>query len=249
MNIKSVALVFGATMVLAAGGIGAAACSSSSGGGSGSGSGSSGSSSGGGGDGTTSSSSGSGSGSSSGSTGDDGGSEGGNTTCDSSIPMLYKNAPGELYCFKGADGGTLDCVADSGTGWCCYGGALGGGQYAPQMCGAGPTDCTNGGSPDAGGSAAIPIQCSQIADCAQNGAPGATACCIQGATQPATVSGCGYPKSTHGNAVVCEGDGGGTTATACAAGEVQICSSQADCPSGTTCTAGKWKTFNIGFCQ
>jgi hypothetical protein len=48
---------------------------------------------------------------------------------------------------------------------------------------------------------------------------------------------------------VCEGTAGGTTATACAAGETQVCSSQADCPTGTTCTAGKWKLYQLGFCQ
>jgi hypothetical protein len=248
MNIKSVALVFGATMVLVAGGMGAVACSSSSNsGGSSSGSGSSGSSSGGGGDGTTSSSSGGGSGSSSGSTGDDGGDAGTGTMCDSSIPSLHQNAAGDVYCGFDTDGGHIECVVDAGTGFCCLGGSIGGGQYAPQMCAANAAGCTNGGSADAGGSAAIPIQCNQISDCPLNGATGATACCLQNGSVPATVPGCGYPKSKGGTAIVCEGTGGGA-ATACAAGEVQICSSQADCPSGTTCTAGKWKIYQIGFC-
>jgi hypothetical protein len=248
MNIKHLALVLGATVALVGGGMGAVACSSSSSnpGGSSSGSGSSGSGSGAG------SSSGSASGSSSGSTGeggtgDDAGDAGTSVMCDSSIPTLHPNPPGDLYCFKGADGGTLDCVADSGTGYCCLGGSVGGGQYAPQICAAQASGCTNG-APDAGGTAAQAIQCAQISDCAQNGAPGATACCIQGASAPAVVPGCGYPKSKGGTAVVCEGTGGGA-ATACAAGEVQICSSQADCPTGTTCKPGKWKVFQIGFCQ
>lgn len=246
MNIKHLALVMGATMALVGGGMGAVACSSSSSntGSSGSGSGGSGSSSGGtmdsGNEDTGSGSSSGGSGSSSGGTGDAG------VDC-GKIPMLYPNPAGQLYCFKGADGGTLDCVADSGTGYCCYGGSLGGGQYAPQICGADPAACTNG-APDAGGTAAIPIQCEQIADCTLLGAPGATACCLQGSSAPAAVAGCGYAKVTRGTAVICEGDGGGAP-TACQAGEVQLCSQQADCPSGTTCTAGKWKTFDIGFCM
>ncbi|HTQ43796.1 MAG TPA: hypothetical protein VMI75_13635 [Polyangiaceae bacterium] len=234
MNIKSVALVFGATMALVAGGMGAVACSSSSNsGGSSSGSGSSGGSS----------------GSSSGSTGDDGGDGGTGTTCDSSIPSLHANNPGDVYCgYTSDDSGTpLDCVVDAGQGFCCLGGGIGGNQFAPQMCAANAAGCTNGGSVDAGGSAAIPIQCNQISDCPLNGSTGATACCIQNASAPAAVPGCGYSKAKGGSAVVCEGSGGGA-ATACQAGEVQICSSQTDCPSGTTCQAGKWKIYQIGFC-
>ena len=41
------------------------------------------------------------------------------------------------------------------------------------------------------------------------------------------------------------GNGVGT----CAAGEVQICSSAADCPAGKQCIAGKWKIFQVGFCM
>jgi hypothetical protein len=27
-----------------------------------------------------------------------------------------------------------------------------------------------------------------------------------------------------------------------------MCSQQSDCPSGTTCTAGRWKIYEVGFC-
>ena len=251
MNIKTVALVFGATMTLVAGGMGAVACSSSSGGNgsSGSGSGSSGSSSGGGGDGTTSSSSG-GSGSSSGSTGDDGG-DAGTTTADcGSIPTLHKNNPGDVYCGP-TDAGGLDCLFDSGSGYCCIGGSTSGtsaGPYYPQMCAANAAGCTNG-APDAGPyGPAIPVACNQIADCPTNGFTGATACCLQAASTAAEVPGCGYVKAKGGNAIVCEGTGGGAPTT-CASGEQNVCSSDMDCPSGTTCKPGKWKLVQIGFCQ
>jgi hypothetical protein len=239
MNIKHLALVMGATVVLVGGGLGAVACSSSSNGGS-----SSGSSSG-------------GSGSSSGSAGDSGddggsgsssgGSSSGGADCGAKIPTLHPNPAGDIYCgyAPGDAGTTIDCVADSGTGWCCLGGSLGGGAYAPQICAANSAGCIADGDPDAG-HAGAPIQCNQISDCAGNGMAGATACCLQGAAME-TCSG-GFTKAYGGNGIVCEGTGGGA-ATACLAGEIQICSTAADCPTGTMCKPGKWKLFNIGFCQ
>jgi hypothetical protein len=119
----------------------------------------------------------------------------------------------------------------------------------PEQCATFGGTCTNSGNPDAGSGnlLAVPIECNQVSDCVANGNANATACCLQGAKAPTPVAGCGYDKSTNGNAIVCEGTAGGA-ATPCAAGEVQICSSQADCPSGTTCTPGKWKLYQIGFC-
>jgi len=126
---------------------------------------------------------------------------------------------------------------------CCLGGSLGGAMYAPQECSPNAmVGCTNG-APDAGGTAAIPIQCNQVADCTANGFQGAGSCCLQGASAPSIVPGCGYLKTKGGSAVVCE------TNPVCAAGEAQICSTIADCPQGTACTPGKWKIFQIGFCQ
>jgi hypothetical protein len=96
-----------------------------------------------------------------------------------------------------------------------------------------------------------------VTDCTGAGFSGAVACCLQGATAPAIVPGCTYPRAKAGTAVVCEGTPGGdagtdaaaTTTGTCAVGEVQLCSSQSDCPTGTTCTAGKWKIFQVGFCM
>jgi hypothetical protein len=158
-----------------------------------------------------------------------------------STPTLHLDPGGTIFCGYGADGGKVDCL--TGTE-CCLGGDLGGGTFAPEQCGARGATCHNGGEPDAGGSLAIPIACMQIADCTANGVASAAACCLQGATSPLAV--CTYPKAEYGTAVVCET--GNTSPGTCAAGELQICSSQSDCPSGTTCTAGKWKLFQVGFC-
>lgn len=245
MNIKHLALVLGAAALFASGGIGAVACSSSSSNNSSSSSGgksSSGSSSGGtmdSGENDAGSSSGSGSGSGSGgSTGDD---------CGAKIPTLHPNPPGDVYCGYGPgdSGVTIECLSDAGMGWCCLGGSLGGGNYAPQICASNAAGCVADGDPDAGHGGS-PIQCNQISDCPGNGAPGATACCLQGASEEACQG--GFTKAYSGNAIVCEGDGGGAV-TPCVAGEIQICSSAADCPTGMMCKPGKWKLFDIGFCQ
>jgi hypothetical protein len=159
-----------------------------------------------------------------------------------STPTLHLDPAGTIFCGYGSDGGKVDCL--TGT-QCCLGGELGGGLFAPEQCAARSAMCSTGGQVDAGGSLAIPIACMQIADCAANGVTGASACCLQGASSPSAVS-CTYPKAQGGAAVVCET--GGASPGTCAAGETQICSSQSDCPSGTTCTAGKWKLFQVGFC-
>jgi hypothetical protein len=156
------------------------------------------------------------------------------------IPTLHPDDAGTIYCGF-TDGGSLLCPTGQE---CCLGGSLGAGQFAPEVCASYGATCTNGGVD--GGSPAVPITCAQVADCRANGNAGATSCCLQGATV-STVPGCGYPKFSHGSAIVCEGDAGGP-ATPCGPGETQICSSQADCPSGTTCTAGKWKIYQLGFC-
>jgi len=224
------------------GGTSSGAMSSSSGSSSGGVSGSSssgagGSSGGGGSDSGGSSGSGGGTGSSGG-PGDGGGPDAGCGT----FPALHQGPPGDVSCSLGADGGVLDCLAASGTGTCCVGGSIGGGGFEPEICAANAAGCTNGAA-DAGGTAAIPIQCWQVADCAPNGVSGAQSCCIQGgATQPAPNPGCLYVRSKAGTAVACE-----TTPT-CAPGEVQICASQADCPANKMCMPGKWKIFDVGFC-
>ncbi len=161
-----------------------------------------------------------------------------------STPTLHVNPPGDIFCGFGADAGLLQCIASQGDGTCCLGGSLGGGMYAPQMCAQNAAGCMI----PAEGMNPIPIQCNQIADCAPNGAAGATACCLQGAPALAAVPGCGYYRAKGGSAIVCEGSGGGAPSF-CAAGEVQVCSSNADCASGMTCTPGKWKIYQLGFCM
>jgi hypothetical protein len=161
-----------------------------------------------------------------------------------STPTLHVDEAGSIFCGI-ADGGDLLCPTGQE---CCLGGALGGGQFAPQECATLGAACPNIGVPDAG-AAAIPIECAQISDCVADGVIQAAACCLQGATAPAVTPGCTYPKSSLGTAVVCESGQPGTTAPIpCATGEVQLCSSQVDCPTGTTCMPGKWKIFQVGFC-
>jgi hypothetical protein len=162
------------------------------------------------------------------------GSDAASTDC-GAIPVLHQRPGGTLYCGSDADGGVLLCATGQE---CCLGGSLGGALYAPWVCAPFGTACPNGG--DAG--PALPIMCNQIADCVANGVAGAMSCCLQGASAPADVPGCTYPKSTGGAAVVCE------TSAQCAPGEVRFCASQVDCPGGTTCTAGKWKGTQPGFC-
>lgn len=154
-----------------------------------------------------------------------------------STPSLHEEEGGTIYCGFG-DAGSITCPIGQE---CCLGGSLGNNTFAPDECATYGSTCTNGTADDAGVTNAISIACMQVSDCAANGVSGAVACCLQGATAPAPVPGCTYPKATHGTAIACE-------TSACAAGEVTICSSQADCPQGTTCTAGKWKIFQMGFC-
>ena len=100
-------------------------------------------------------------------------------------------------------------------------------------------------------STSVGVACNQISDCVANGFTGRLSCCLQGASVGPMV-GCGYPRARDGTAIVCEpwpfGDGG-VEAVPCAAGETNICQSEADCPTGTTCTPGKWGLFQVGFCM
>jgi len=164
-----------------------------------------------------------------------------------STPSLHVDTAGSIFCgYDFEAGADLTCATGHE---CCLGGSIGGGNYAQQACSgwsANGMGCTN--PPDGG---AIGIACSQISDCTANGATGATvACCLQGGTVPVDPPGCTYPKSTLGSAIVCEtsGSGGAAIAGTCAAGEIQICSANTDCPTGKTCIAGKWKIFQVGFC-
>lgn len=153
---------------------------------------------------------------------------------------LVQSPPGDLFCGYGADGGQLTCTTGQ---QCCLGGSIGGGAYDPEQCGtwsATGTGCSN--PPDGG----IGIACQQISDCKANGVADATACCLQGASV-AQLTGCASFKATHGTGIVCESSGTGSVSP-CKAGEVQVCASQADCPTSTTCKPGRWELFEVGFC-
>jgi hypothetical protein len=162
-----------------------------------------------------------------------------------STPTLHVDEAGSIYC--GFTDAALDCVTGQE---CCLGGYLvDSGAFAPQACATWGSTCKNGVYGNDAAAAPIAIECAQVADCNANGVTKSVACCLQGATAPADEPTCTYPKSTLGSAIVCESsDAGGAGVPACAAGEVQICSSQADCPAGKTCTAGKWKILQMGFC-
>ena len=234
MNIRTLALILAAGLTVAAGGVSATACSSSS----------SGSTpekdSGSGGDGTASSS---------GGTEEEGGSSsGGEAGVDcGSTPSLHVDEAGTVYCGFGADGGSLDCFVGT---QCCLGGGIGGGQFAPQECLTYGQTCTNGGADAGTNEQPLPVQCAQNADCVANGSTaGSVACCLQGNAKCAsnytcgsTTGACDFAKYSDGTGVMCE------NTAACAAGEIQVCSQQSDCPTGKTCTPGKWKLLQLGFC-
>jgi hypothetical protein len=157
-----------------------------------------------------------------------------------SNPSLHADTAGTIFCGYDFDAGAnLSCTTGQ---QCCLGGYLDGGAFAAQACStwtAGATGCTNPASDSVG------IACAQNADCTANGFSATNvACCLRGAMGPAD-DGCNYPKATLGTSVACET----TTGNGCAAGEIQICSSDSDCPAGKTWVAGKWKILQVGFCQ
>jgi len=162
-----------------------------------------------------------------------------------STPTLHVDEAGTIFC--GFTDAALDCVTGQE---CCLGGFLAdSGTFASQQCATSGATCPNGVFGSDAAAPPIPITCAQISDCTANGVTNAVACCLRGATAPTDEPTCTYPKATLGTAVVCESnDAGANGAGSCAAGEVQICSSQADCPTGTTCTPGKWKILQVGFC-
>jgi hypothetical protein len=177
-------------------------------------------------------------------TGSDAGDAGVPEDCGSS-PTLHVDEAGSIYC--GFTDAGLDCFRGQE---CCLGGYLvDSGSFATQACATWGSTCKNGVYGNDAAAAPIAIECAQVADCNANGVTKSVACCLQGATAPADEPTCTYPKSTLGSAIVCESsDAGGAGVPACATGEVQICSSPADCPAGKTCTAGKWKILQMGFC-
>jgi hypothetical protein len=171
--------------------------------------------------------------------GDGGPGDSGNAEC-GTTPTLHTSEAGAIFCGFPADGGaSFSCT----TGMqCCLGGKLGQ-NFLPEDCETWGGACDNP-PPDAAipGS---PIECNQNADCTANGKSG-DVCCLQGASAPAIVQGCGYYKSAQGTAVTCETAANG----ACTgASDIQICEQTSDCPSGKTCTPMKWKIYQLGFCM
>jgi hypothetical protein len=231
MNIRTVALVLSGAM-FTAGITAATACSGSSSGGAqntdagqkdGTGSssgGSSGSSSG--------SSSGGSSGSSSG-TMDDAGSDACKTP-----PTLHPDDGGTIYCPFGPDGSAIYCSAT--TTVCCIGGGTSG-NYQVSKCQDKAMECDNP-SADAAGPARR-VECEDSLNCGTSGI-----CCAKGGV-PSDM-GCGYPlEKPSFSQTTCVTDGG-----ACALGDFQLCSSQAECPMGKTCTAARTSIgVQIGFCN
>jgi len=157
-----------------------------------------------------------------------------------STPTLHVTDAGSIFCGYDDGGSSFSCTTGN---QCCLGGKQGN-NFLPEDCVAWGAACDNP-APDAGSSNAVPIECEQNADCTANGHAN-NACCLQGASAPTAVTGCGYYKAVGGTQVVCEtpSDAGACTGS----GEVQICSSDGDCPAGHTCTPMKWKLYQVGFC-
>jgi hypothetical protein len=227
MNIRTLALVLGSAAAIAAGGAAGIACSSST-----SPSGPSGGMDSGSTDGTVKADTGNTGGDDGGTpVGDDGG--GGGPDC-GKIPSIHPDEAGTIFCgFTDAAAPNDHLYCTTGT-QCCLGGRNGNQGFFPEDCVAFGSACDN---PADGG---LPKQCGQPSDCALN--HGGAACCLRGAT-PQMVTGCGYYKAQGGEGLFCEQGPG------CAAGEVAVCTSNNDCPSGQTCTAFKYKLWPMGFCQ
>jgi hypothetical protein len=190
-----------------------------------------------------------------------GGSDSSAPACKTDPNLHPETTQGTIFCgyTPGDAGMSFDCTKGQ---QCCLGGSIGGGNFAPEKCATWGSVCDNP-APVNGSGGGLPIECNQVADCAANGKAGA-ACCLQGgASQPSAVAGCdeGDLKSSGGSGIVCEGasaggdggaadgGGGGGTVPACAAGEIQICALDSDCPANKTCTAMRWKLYEVGFCK
>jgi hypothetical protein len=233
MNIRTVALVLGGSM-LAAGITAATACSSGSGSGSPSGHDGGGEASFG--DGSGSSSGSGSSGSSSG--GSSGGSSSGATDAAADCktpPVLHPDDGGNIYCPFGPDGSAIECSAT--TTVCCIGGGTSG-NYQVSKCQDKAMDCDNP-APDAAGPARR-VECEDSLNCGTTGV-----CCAKGGV-PSDM-GCGFPlEKPSFSATRCVTDGG-----ACGSGEFQLCSeATGECPMGMTCVAARTSIgVEIGFCM
>ncbi len=262
MKATTLAMVLG-TVALACG-WGLTACGSgsngsSSGGSSGSGSGSG--SSGGGADSGPDATSGSSSGGSSSGSGSSSGCK--------SDPTLHPGTAGQIFCGY-TDAGSFNCMSGQ---QCCLGGKEGSG-FAPEACVSFGATCSNGSGPipiecqqpeDCAANGKAGAVC-----CLQGGAsiPAAVAGCDAKdlKSQGGTAIACETPTGSSGGGLDAGGadagasDGGvsdaasqsdagmGGGSASCASGELQVCESESDCPSGKTCTPTRWKLYEIGVC-
>jgi hypothetical protein len=229
MKIKTLALVLGAAVSVAAGGMAATACSSSSDSGSPGG----GNDAGGTKDVTTSGDSGNPMGDDGGNPmGDDGGTPPDDAGPDcAKAPTLHAGDGGTIYCGH-TDAGSTYCPTGQ---QCCVGGKVGT-SFEPEQCSPFGQACPN---PVDGG---LPVQCEQPANCQANNA--GSVCCARSLLNggPQATS-CGWDKASGGTGLFCE------QGPACAAGETTICESDMDCPTGMTCTPFKWKILQFGYCK
>jgi hypothetical protein len=229
MKISTMALFLGGALVCGVGGIGLAACSSDSNTGN-----PTGGDSGGNHDGTTGSEGGGGDGGAIDSGGNEGGGDSAGGCTHGNPPSLHVSdgGPTSLFCgFKANDAGTLYC--DPHTQNCCVGGSMGTG-FADPTCNTKGVACVNGTMPKE-------IDCEDSNDCPVVG----SICCYTGPV-PTLDPTCNYYRATSGISTHCVDPDAGT---ACASGEQQICSSNAECPSGKTCTPFKTIYFGLGFCM
>jgi len=232
MKSSNIAWVFGALSALSLG-VAAEACSSSSStasndggtmdsGKTGSGSGKTGS-----GTGTTGSGTGT-TGSGTGTTG-----SGSGPKCYSVATKLYPGDGGSMYCpFDTTDAGkTAYC---SSSEHCCEPSSGG------SSCVANGTACSPATDTD--------WQCQQAADCKVRGT-GAVCCGTGSIAQQSAQPGCAADGGTLPPSIYVSGFKGSSCAASCPSTEWQLCTTDAECPSGQMCVPMKSKGNDVGACQ
>lgn len=180
-----------------------------------------------------------------------------------SPPSLHAGTAGDLFCgypndagvwvdagsFTCGTSGSCDCNPGN---ICCLGGSAGGGQYYPEQC-APWADGIDAGVGACAANKGLPIECEQTSDCTSNGAPTGSICCLTGnpsAPAPSPTNCTADLKSSGGTGIVCTlpSDGGVTAGQCPNSGDLQVCETQGECTGGKTCTAIRWKLYEIGVC-
>jgi hypothetical protein len=177
---------------------------------------------------------------------DSGIADAGADSCGSSPSIHAGEADGGIYCPFGPENeaGTEQTTLYCGSGGspaklCCIGGELASGSYPPSNCAASCSFQATSGN--------TTIQCEDPnTDC-----PSGNICCGGAEKTIEQVEGCGYYKLSDWVYTKCESAKTcAASATAPATGaEFQVCASQAECPSGKTCTPFKAKGIDLGFCM